>query len=110
MFDVSGMITVMDEAKNNYLTNTILTNVIAFLAPVIGIAIVIFCVIQGFKLLKGQPGASIKSLLIGVGVLLLILGIMYVAGSFDTYGTLFKGATDNVIQNAGKDVENIVKK
>lgn len=87
---------------------TILNNLITFLAPLIGIAIVVFCVIQGFKLLKGQQGGSIKSLLTGVGVLLLILGIMYAAGSFDTYGKLFKGTTDKIITEVGNDAGNIV--
>ncbi len=97
-----------ESEEKRMITNTILQNLINFLAPVVGIAIVIFCVIQAFKIFRGQEGGSVKSLLIGVGILLLILGIMFAAGSFETYGKLFQGITNTIIEQGGGDIGNIV--
>lgn len=94
--------------EGQYITNTILTNLINFLAPVVGIALVIFCVFQGFKIFKGSEGASIKKLIIGVLVLLFIIGIMFAAGSFETYGKAFQGIADSVITSGSGDANNIV--
>ena len=91
------------------MTNNILQNLINFLAPVVGIAIVVFCVVQAWKLFRGQPGASVKNLLLGVLVLPLILGIMYAAGSFEAYGNLFKGVSDEAINQVGGEAGSILK-
>lgn len=91
-----------------YITNTILTNIINFLAPVVGIAMVIFCVIQAFKIFKGSEGASVKSLIIGIALLLFILGIMFAAGSFQTYGNIFKGVTDSAVQGVGNNAKEVL--
>lgn len=93
---------------NTFITNTILKNLIDFLAPVVGIALVVFCVVQAFHIFKGSEGSSFKKLLSGVGVLLLILGIMYAAGSFDTYGKSFKNLTNSVITSGAGNATKIV--
>lgn len=91
-----------------YITNNILNNLINFLAPVVGIALVVFCVFQGFQIFKGSETASVKKLVLGVALLLFILGVMYAAGSFESYGNLFKGVTDSIIQQGGQDAGSIV--
>lgn len=91
-----------------YMTNNILKNLINFCAPLVAIALVIFCVLQGFQIFKGGDGASVKKLVTGVLLILFILGIMYAAGSFKSYGDAFKGVTDKVITNVSKDSGNLV--
>ena len=90
------------------ITKNILDNLVAFLAPIIGIAMIIFCIVQGFKIAKGDDNGSVKKLLMGIAFLLLIAGIMYSAKSIDEYGKLFKGTTDKVINQGGNDVKSIV--
>ena len=41
-------------------------------------------------------------------ILLFIIGIMYAAGSFDTYGNFFKGLTDTIIQKGAGDAGEII--
>jgi type IV secretory pathway VirB2 component (pilin) len=91
---------------SGFITNTILKNLINFLAPVGGIALLVFVVVQSVKLIRGE--GSLKKLLSGVGLILLCLGLMYAAGSFSTYGQIFSGAADKVIQQGGKDVGTMV--
>ena len=100
--------TALPITGGGYITNSILNNLINFLAPVVGIALVVFVCFQGFQIFKGSESASIKKLVLGVGLLLFILGIMYAAGSFESYGNLFKGVTDSIIQKGGKDAGSIV--
>lgn len=91
-----------------YITNTILQNLINFLAPIVAIALVIFCVFQGVQIIRGAEGASWGKFLGGVAFILIILGIMYAAGSFESYGNAFKGVADSVINSAAQDTGNIV--
>ena len=91
-----------------YITNTVLENLVGFCAPVVAIALVIFCVFQGFQIFRGADGSSVKKLVGGVILLLFILGIMYAAGSFDTYGNAFKGVTDSIINQGADDAGSIV--
>lgn len=113
--NLSNLLTVMTQnlpadppPAKSFTTETILTNVIAFLSPVVGIAIVVFCVIQAFKLFKGAEGASVKKLLIGVGILFLLLGIMALAGSFDTIATLFKDVVNTAVSKGTGDATNML--
>lgn len=94
-------------AGTTYITNSVLTNLINFLAPVLGIALVVFCCVQGWKLFKGSETGSFKKLLGGVGTILLLLGIMYAAGSFETYGKFFKEITNNVIEKGSSNAKDI---
>lgn len=91
-----------------YLTNNILTNLINFLAPVVGIALVIFCVVQAFKIFRGDESGSVKKMICGVLLLLFLLGIMYAAGSFQTYGEAFQGLTDSIINQGAGDAGDII--
>ena len=91
-----------------FITNTILQNLINFLAPVVAIALVIFCVVQAFKIFSGSETGSVKKLITGVLILLFIIGIMFAAGSFETYGNLFKGLTNSVIEEGVGDAGNIL--
>lgn len=91
-----------------FTTNTILQNLINFLAPVVAIALVLFCVVQAFKIFSGDETGSVKKLVTGVLILLFIIGIMYAAGSFDTYGNFFKGLTDTIIQKGAGDAGEII--
>lgn len=90
------------------ITENILTGLISFLAPVVAIALVIFCVIQGFKLLKGSESGSVGKLVMGALLILFILGIMYLAGSYETYGELFKGLTGDVVSELGDNAGTII--
>lgn len=94
--------------SDGFITNSILTNLISFLAPVLGIALVIYSVIQGFKLFQGAQGASLGKLLGGIATILFLLGVMYAAGSFEAYGRLFQGVTDNVVNQFGDDTNNVL--
>ena len=89
-----------------FITNTLLTNIINFCAPIVGICLVVFVLMQGFKVYKGQ--AEVKGLVTGVLLILFILGIMYAAGSFETYGNAFKGVTDSAINSVGSDASSLI--
>lgn len=91
-----------------FITENILVNLINFLAPVVAIALIIFCVIQAFKIFKGSEGASFKGMLQGMAVLFVLLGVMYAAGSFEMYGETMRGAVDKLIEGGGKDASNIL--
>jgi hypothetical protein len=93
---------------NNFITNNILTNLINFCAPVVGIALVIFCLVQAFKIFTGNENASVKKLVSGILILLFILGVMFAAGSFQAYGELFKGLTDTIINKGAGDAGDII--
>ena len=95
-------------SAGGFITNNILTNLINFLAPVLGIALVIFCVVQGWQIFTGGNGSSVKKLISGVLVIFCLLGIMYAAGSFDSYGKLFQSVTDSIINKGSKDAGKIV--
>lgn len=89
------------------MTAEILTNLIAFLGPVIGIFLVIFCIVQGAKLLKGGEGGSIKALITGVFMFLFILGIMYTTKSYEVYGQIFADTSSNVMQGVGEELKGM---
>ena len=91
-----------------YITNTILNNLINFLAPVVAIALVVFCVFQGVQIIRGAENASWGKFVGGVAFILIILGIMFAAGSFDSYGNAFKGVADSVINSGANDAGQIV--
>ena len=91
-----------------FITNTLLSNIINFLAPVVGIALVIFCLMQGIGIAKGNDNGGVKKLVTGVLLILFILGVMYAAGSFDTYGQAFKNVTDSAITSAGNDAGSLI--
>ena len=95
-------------ASGGFITNNILTNLINFLAPVIGIALVIYCVIQGLKIATGNENASVKKMVSGVLIILFILGVMYAAGSFESYGKLFKNVSNTAIEKTAKDGNSII--
>lgn len=91
-----------------YMTNSILEHLINFCAPIVAIALVIFCVIQGFKIFKGGDGGTVKTLIVGVLILLFLLGIMYAAGSFDSYGSSFNDVVNSLINHTSDDAGSIV--
>ena len=90
------------------ISDNILSGLLAFLAPLVGVAMLVFCVIQGFKLAKGVEGASVKKLVGGVALFLFILGLMYLTGSYKTLGDLFKNFTDKAITGVANDGTNII--
>lgn len=91
-----------------YITNQILQNLINFLAPVVAIALVIFCVVQAFKIFSGNENGSVKKLISGTLILLFIIGIMFAAGSFESYKEIFQGLTDSIITEGGGDAQDIL--
>ena len=99
---------LMTPITNGFITNTVLKNLIDFCAPIIGIALVIFCVVQGVQIFRGSDGGSVKKLVTGVILLLFLLGIMYAAASFSTYGNAFKNVTDSIINQGASDAGSIV--
>lgn len=107
MFNLATFTTV-GAATSNFITNNILTNLINFLAPVLGIALVIFCVIQGVQIFSGRDGSSVKKLISGVLIIFFLLGLMYAAGSFASYGKLFQSITDGMIQKGTTDANSII--
>lgn len=100
--------TLPSTAGGGFITNNILTNLISFLAPVVGIALVIFCVIQAFKIFRGDESGSVKKMIMGVVLLLFLLGVMYAAGSFETYGEAFRGLTDTIIEEGADNAGDIL--
>jgi len=93
-----------------FMTNSILTNLIAFLTPVVAIALVIFCVVQAVKIFSGSESGSFRKLITGTLTLLFIIGIMYIAGSFSTYGTLFQNLTNTALTQGAADAGTIITK
>ena len=93
-----------------YLTvsQNILNGLVAFLVPLVGVAMLIFCVIQGYKLLKGADGASAKKLIGGVVAFLFIVGLMYLTKSFPTLGKTFSSFTNKTITKTTKDGTGII--
>lgn len=108
MFLIMTIVPTFLAGTNTFVTNNILQNLIAFLAPVVGIALVVFCVFQAFKLMKGSEGGSVMKMIGGIVILLFLLGVMYAAGSFDTYGKAFQGLTDTAINQGTGDLGDIV--
>lgn len=91
-----------------FITNTILQNLINFCAPILGIVLIIFCIIQGWKIFRGNEGSSVKGLVSGVLLILFLLGIMFAAGSFETYGRAFEGLTNTLIEDGAENAARIV--
>jgi hypothetical protein len=91
-----------------YITNTILTNLIDFLAPLVALAMVVYAVVQGWKVLKGSEGASMKKLLTGIGVIVFMLGLMYAAGSFQAYAGGFKSVVESLLGSTSDNAGQIV--
>ena len=92
----------------NFTTTNILHNFIDFCAPIVGIALIIFCLVQAFQIFRGSESASFKKMAVGVVVLLFLLGIMYAAGSFESYGRAFQSITDTIINEGVQDAGNII--
>ena len=90
------------------ITSTILKNLIAFLAPVVAIFLVLFCVFQGGKLIKGSENGSVKKLIGGIVLFFFILGVMYAAGSFDTYATMFSNFAGSAVNQIGENATTII--
>ena len=88
------------------MSQTVLNNLVTFLLPCIGIAMVIFIAIEGFKIYKGAEGASIKKLILGILVFLALGGLMILAKNFtktaDTASTLIENIGDGLNDEAGK--------
>lgn len=89
-------------------TETVLKQLINFLGPVVAIALIIYVVIKAFGIFKGNEGATFKSLIVGVLLIVFILGIMYGAGSFKTYGEVFQNFTTSAIEQVGNNATQIV--
>lgn len=96
------------QSEGNFITNTILGQLIAFLAPVIAIGLIIFVVVQGLRLLKGAENGSVKKLVSGTVLFICMLGIMYASKSFNLWGNAFSGAVNTVVDTGGKNVNTIV--
>lgn len=90
------------------LTGNVLNGLVAFLGPVVAIALVIFCVVQGFQIIKGNQGGSVGKLVAGVVLILFILGIMYLAKSWDTYATMFSDLTSGAMEQFENDAGTIL--
>lgn len=99
---------ILPVTGGGYITNNILTNFIDFCAPIVGIALIIFCVIQAFQIFRGAEGASVKKMVSGVVILLFLLGIMFAAGSFETYGKAFQNITDGIINQGAENANDII--
>ena len=91
-----------------FITNTILQNLINFLAPLVAIFMVVFCVMQGIQIAKGGANGSVKTLVTGILLFLFVIGLMYAAGSFETYGKLFQSLADTLINQTQENAGNIV--
>ena len=87
-------------------TDNILKNLIAFLAPIVAIALLIFLIVQAVKLVKGS--STFKTLICGALVFFFILGLMYACGSYNTYGQLFNSLTNKAITMGTNDLNGII--
>lgn len=95
-------------ATEGFITNTLLQNLISFLAPVAAIVLVAFCVVQAVGMIRGVDGNGVKKLVSGVLIILLLIGIMFAAGSFETYGQLFKDVTNTAVTQIGDNANNLL--
>jgi len=89
-----------------FITNTVLQNLITFLAPVVAIGLVIFVVVMSIKKISGK--STVKEIIGGALFFLLMLGLMYAAGSFQIYGNLFKNVVNGAITNVSGDANTIL--
>ena len=89
-------------------TQGILNQIINFLLPVVGIALVIFCVVQAFKLFSGSASGSVKKLITGVVLLLAIAGIMVFAGTITEIRDSLSGLVSGGVNNLTEDVGTII--
>lgn len=91
------------------LTGNVLNGLVAFLGPVVAIALVIFCVVQGFQIIKGNNGGSVGKLVMGIVLILFILGVMYLAKSWETYAEMFSGLTSDAMTQFNTDAGTILE-
>lgn len=92
------------------MTRNLLSGLANFLIPVIGICLILFVVIVGFRAYKGQ--SSMKSLIIGVVTFVLLGGILFFAkGYFSSTGSssAMKGVVDTSTRQATSDAGNVVQ-
>lgn len=88
-------------AAEGTMSQTILNNIVTFLLPVVGIAMVVFVVIVAVGMHKGAEGASWKKLIIGVFAFLIIGALLVLAKNFSsTADTVSK-----TVETYGKDVQ-----
>lgn len=88
-------------AAEGTMSQTILNNIVTFLLPVVGIAMVVFIVITSVGMHKGASGASWKNLIIGVLAFLFIGALLVLAKNFSsTADTVSK-----TVETYGKDVQ-----
>lgn len=90
-----------------YTTEKILLNIIHFLAPIVALGLVIFLVIQSWKLVKGNS-STVKSLITGIIFFIFIIGVMFAAGSFRTYGDMVNDLVQRGVEYARKDINSII--
>lgn len=89
-----------------FITNTFLKNLIDALAPLVAIALVIFLVITSIAAWRGNK--DWKGVFLGALFFFVILGLMFAAGSFETYGKLFQVFVDNALNKAGENANNLL--
>lgn len=89
-------------------TQGILSQFVSFLTPLIGIAILIFCVVEGFKIFRGQEGASVKKLVSGLLVLVFIVGVMFATDSIGTWGRPLSDLFTTAVNKGGNSVMTII--
>lgn len=88
-------------ASEGSMSQTILNNIVTFLLPVVGIAMVVFIVVVAIGLHKGAESASWKKLIIGVLAFLIIGALLVLAKNFSsTADTVSK-----TVETYGKDVQ-----
>lgn len=87
----------------------ILENLVSLLAPVVGIVIILFCVLEGTKLLKGNENGSVKKLISGLVILFFLIGVMYATKSINTWGDLFQKSVNTAVNAVGDTADSILK-
>lgn len=77
------------------LPQTILSTAIAWCGAIAAIVLVVFLVNDIIFFIKGE--CSIGKVLVKAFSVLVIIGIMFLAGSFDTFGDMFKDVFEKVV-------------
>ena len=96
------------EASNN-MSQTILNNIVTFLLPVCGIAMVIFIVFQAIQMHKGAEGASWKKLIIGVLAFLLIGALLVLAKNFSSTADSVSKTVSTYSKDIQQEADKLVK-
>lgn len=104
MYSIISKVTLPQ--TGGFITNTFLKNFIDAVAPIVAIFLVFFLVYMSIQAFRGNK--DWKGVAGGAIFFFVLLGLMYTAGSFKTYGKLFQVFVDNALNKVGENANNLL--